>query len=156
MQLMKGVEFRVATEQDLERIVEMLADDKLGATREQFVLPLPDAYREAFRAIDADPNNELIVACLENEVIGVQQITFTPYLTHQGGWRATIEGVRTSSTVRGKGIGTELINYAIQRAKDRGCHLIQLTTDKKREDALRFYERLGFTATHEGMKMRLK
>lgn len=156
MQLVNGVEFRVATEQDLERIVEMLADDKLGATREQFVLPLPDAYREAFRAIDADPNNELIVACLENEVIGVQQITFTPYLTHQGGWRATIEGVRTSSTVRGKGIGTELINYAIQRAKDRGCHLIQLTTDKKREDALRFYERLGFTATHEGMKMSLK
>ncbi|MCG7344674.1 GNAT family N-acetyltransferase [Sporosarcina sp. ACRSL] len=150
------VKFRVATEQDLERIVEMLADDKLGATREQFVLPLPEAYQNAFQAIDADPNNELIVACLGNEVVGVQQVTFTPYLTHQGGWRATIEGVRTSSTVRGKGIGTELINYAIQRAKDRGCHLVQLTTDKKRDDALRFYERLGFKATHEGMKMRLK
>lgn len=150
------MEFRLATEQDLERIVEMLADDVLGATREQFVLPLPEVYREAFQAIDADPNNELIVACLDNEVVGVQQITFTPYLTRQGGWRATIEGVRTSSSVRGKGIGTELINYAVQRAKDRGCHLIQLTTDKKREDALRFYERLGFVATHEGMKMILR
>ena len=150
------VEFRVATEQDLERIVEMLADDKLGATRELFVLSLPEVYWTAFRAIDADPNNELVVACLGNEVIGVQQITYTPYLTRQGGWRATIEGVRTSSTVRGKGIGTKLINEAVQRAKHRGCHLIQLTTDKQREDALRFYERLGFKATHEGMKMSLK
>lgn len=148
--------FRIATEQDLEKIVEMLADDKLGATREQFVLPLPDVYREAFRAIDADPNNELVVACLGDEVVGVQQITFTPHLTRQGGWRATIEGVRTCSTVRGKGIGTELINWAIQRAEQRGCHLVQLTTDKTREDAIRFYERLGFQATHEGMKMKLK
>ena len=115
------VEFRLATEQDLERIVEMLADDKLGATREQFVLPLPEVYRTAFRAIDADPNNELVVACLGNEVIGVQQITYTPYLTRQGGWRATIEGVRTSSTVRGKGIGTKLINEAIQRAKNEAA-----------------------------------
>jgi len=134
----------------------MLADDKLGATREQFVLPLPEVYRAAFRAIDADPNNELVVACLGNEVVGVQQMTFTPYLTRQGGWRATIEGVRTSSTVRGKGIGTELINWAIERAKQRGCQLIQLTTDKTRDDAIRFYERLGFQATHEGMKMKLK
>lgn len=155
IQLVGKVQFRVATEQDLERIVEMLADDKLGATREQFVLPLPEVYREAFRAIDADPNNELVVACLGNEVVGVQQITFTPHLTRQGGWRATIEGVRTSSAVRGKGIGTALINWAIQRAEQRGCHLIQLTTDKTREDAIRFYERLGFQATHEGMKMKL-
>ncbi|MHC8515850.1 N-acetyltransferase family protein [Sporosarcina sp. ITBMC105] len=149
------VEFRLAIEQDLERIVEMLADDKLGATREQFELPLPDVYREAFRAIEADPNIELVVACLGNNVIGVQQITFTPHLTRQGGWRATIEGVRTYSSVRGKGMGTELIKWAIQRAKDRGCHLIQLTTDKERKDAIRFYERLGFQASHEGMKMTL-
>ncbi|GEN84511.1 GNAT family acetyltransferase [Sporosarcina luteola] len=147
--------FRLATEQDLERIVEMLADDKLGATREQFVLPLPEVYRDAFHAIDADPNNELVVACLGNKIIGVQQITFTPHLTRQGGWRATIEGVRTCSTVRGKGIGSELINWAIQRAEQRGCHIVQLTTDKTREDAIRFYERLGFQATHEGMKMKL-
>ncbi|WP_252504477.1 GNAT family N-acetyltransferase [Sporosarcina sp. Marseille-Q4943] len=150
------VVFRLATEHDLESIVEMLADDELGTTREQFVLPLPETYLKAFRAIDADPNNELVVACLGNEVVGVQQITFTPYLTHQGGWRATIEGVRTSSSVRGKGIGTELIRWAIRRAKERDCHLVQLTTDKKRGDALRFYERLGFTVSHEGLKMKFR
>ncbi|MDW0114386.1 GNAT family N-acetyltransferase [Sporosarcina saromensis] len=150
------VEFRLAIERDLERIVEMLADDKLGATREQFELPLPEVYREAFRAIEADPNNELVVAYLGNKVIGVQQITFTPHLTRQGGWRATIEGVRTCSSVRGKGIGTALIKWVIQRAKDRGCLLTQLTTDKERKDAIRFYERLGFQASHEGMKLTLR
>ncbi|PSL40249.1 ribosomal protein S18 acetylase RimI-like enzyme [Planomicrobium soli] len=147
--------FRLATEHDLDRIVEMLADDELGSTRERYEKPLPESYLKAFKAIAADANNELVVASLEKEVVGVQQITFTPYITHQGGWRATIEGVRTSSSERGKGIGTALIQFAIQRAKERGCHLVQLTTDKKREDALRFYEQLGFIATHEGMKMKL-
>ena len=149
------IKFRIATEQDLDKIVEMLADDLLGSKRERFEQPLPVSYKEAFQAITSDPNNELVVACDGNEVIGVQQITFTPYITHQGGWRATIEGVRTSSSVRGKGVGTELIRWAIHRARERGCHLIQLTTDKEREDALRFYERLGFKASHEGMKMKL-
>lgn len=95
------------------------------------------------------------MACLENEVIGVQQITFIPYLTYQGSWRATIEGVRTASSMRGKAVGTQLIGWAIQRAKERGCHLIQLTKDKEREDALRFYEHLGFVASHEGLKLKL-
>lgn len=149
------LKFRIATEQDLEKIVEMLADDVLGSKRERNERPLPDSYLKAFEAINADPNNELVVACRGDEIIGVQQITFTPYITHQGGWRATIEGVRTSSSERGKGLGTELIRFGIQRAKERGCHLVQLTTDKKREDALRFYESLGFKATHEGLKMSL-
>ncbi|WP_163103424.1 GNAT family N-acetyltransferase [Peribacillus alkalitolerans] len=150
------IKFRIATEQDLDGIVEMLSDDALGRERERYEQPLPDSYKIAFQAITSDPNNELVVACYGNEVIGVQQITFTPYITHQGGWRATIEGVRTSSSVRGKGIGTELIRWGIQRARERGCHLVQLTTDKKREDALRFYERIGFKASHEGLKMKLK
>ncbi|WP_078379880.1 GNAT family N-acetyltransferase [Sutcliffiella halmapala] len=149
------VTFRIATEKDLDRIVEMLADDVLGSQRERYEHPLPESYHKAFLAIETDPNNELVVACHNDEIIGVQQITFTPYLTHQGSWRATIEGVRTSSSVRGKGVGTELIRWGIQRAKERGCHLVQLTTDKKREDALRFYEKLGFHATHEGMKLKL-
>lgn len=149
------VSFREATEDDLEYIVALLSDDILGAARERYKKPLPNSYIEAFKAIDSDPNNELIIACHDNEVIGVQQITFTPYITYQGGWRATIEGVRTSSSVRGQGVGTQLIQWAIKRAKERGCHLIQLTTDKKRDDALRFYERLGFEATHEGMKLKL-
>ncbi|SDN64119.1 Ribosomal protein S18 acetylase RimI [Tenuibacillus multivorans] len=149
------IKFRVAREQDLDRIVEMLADDELGRKRERFEKPLPESYQKAFQAISDDPNNELIVACMGNKVIGVQQLTFIPYITHQGGWRATIEGVRTSTTERGQGIGTLMIEWAIQRAKERGCHLIQLTTDKQRPDALRFYEQLGFKATHEGLKMKL-
>ncbi|RXJ04406.1 GNAT family N-acetyltransferase [Anaerobacillus alkaliphilus] len=152
----KEINFRIATEQDLDKIVEMLADDVLGRKRERYEQPLPDSYIEAFRAISSDPNNELVVACHGDEIIGVQQITFTPYITYQGGWRATIEGVRTSSASRGKGIGTELINWGINRAKERGCHLVQLTTDKERPDALRFYEKLGFKATHEGLKLKLK
>lgn len=147
--------FRIANEQDLDSIVSMLADDTLGNKRERYEHPLPNSYLKAFSAIASDPNNELVVACVGNEVIGVQQITFTPYITHQGGWRATIEGVRTSASVRGKGVGTKLIKWAIQRAEERGCHLVQLTTDKKRPDALRFYEQLGFKATHEGLKLKL-
>lgn len=150
------ISYRIATEQDLESIVAMLADDVLGRTRERYEHPLPDSYKKAFEAITSDPNNELIVACHGNEVIGVQQITFTPYLTHTGGWRATIEGVRISSTVRGLGVGTGLIKLAIQRAKERGCHIVQLTTDKQRPDALKFYERIGFKATHEGLKLKLE
>ncbi|MED1950171.1 GNAT family N-acetyltransferase [Brevibacillus centrosporus] len=149
------VTFRIATANDLDQIVQMLADDELGKTRERYETPLPESYVKAFEAISSDPNNELVVACLGEEIVGVQQITFTPYLTHQGSWRATIEGVRTASSVRGKGIGSQLIGWAIDRAKARGCRLVQLTTDKKREDAHRFYERLGFQATHEGMKLKL-
>lgn len=104
---------------------------------------------------EADPNIELIVACDREEVVGVLQLTMTPFLTYQGGWRASIEGVRTASTHRGRGIGTLLIKRAIQRASDRGCHMIQLTTDKQRPEARRLYEKLGFEATHDGMKLHL-
>ncbi|WP_395940475.1 GNAT family N-acetyltransferase [Bacillus sp. E214] len=146
----------MATEKDLDCIVAMLADDVMGSKRERYEHPLPNSYIKAFKAITSDPNNELVVACDGNEVIvGVQQITFTPYITHQGGLRATIEGVRTAVSVRGMGVGTELIKWAIMRAEERGCHLVQLTTDKKRPDALRFYERLGFKATHEGLKLKI-
>ncbi|WP_409290469.1 GNAT family N-acetyltransferase [Peribacillus sp. SCS-37] len=150
-----GIHFRTAVEEDLDSIVAMLADDMLGSRRERWEQPLPESYRRAFEAISADPNNELVVAVHGNEVVGVQQITFTPYITHQGGWRATIEGVRTAASARGKGVGSALIKWAIQRAEERGCHLVQLTTDKERPDALRFYERLGFSSTHEGMKLKI-
>ncbi|WP_408015243.1 GNAT family N-acetyltransferase [Rossellomorea arthrocnemi] len=153
--LERELHFRQAVERDVDRIVEMLADDVLGSKRERYEHPLPESYIQAFKAIDSDPNNELVVACDGEKIVGVQQITFTPYLTHQGGWRATIEGVRTSASVRGEGVGTKLIQWAIGRAEERGCHLIQLTTDKQRPDALRFYERLGFQATHEGLKLKL-
>lgn len=151
----RNINIRLAVKPDLERIVEMLADDVLGKKRERYEMPLPESYIKAFQAISSDPNNELVVACLNYKIVGVQQITFTPYITHQGGWRATIEGVRICKSQRGQGIGSALISWAIQRAKERSCHLIQLTTDKQREEALMFYKRLGFQATHEGLKMPL-
>lgn len=150
-----ALRFRPATAQDLPTIVALLADDTLGATRERNENPLPTSYRDAFSAIDADPHNELVVACRDESVVGVLQLTFIPYLTYQGSWRALIEGVRVAATERGQGVGQALFEWAIERARDQGCRLIQLTTDKARPDALRFYERLGFTASHEGMKLHL-
>jgi ribosomal protein S18 acetylase RimI-like enzyme len=147
---------RPATASDLPRIVAMLADDPLGAERERFADPLPDRYHAAFEAIEQDSNNELLVVeGEEGDILAVMQITFTPYITHQGGWRATIEGVRVDRRYRGSGVGRELFAWAIRRAQERGCHLVQLTTDKKRPEALRFYEALGFVASHEGMKLKL-
>jgi len=147
---------RAATRADVPRIVALLADDPLGRERERFADPLPAAYYEAFAAIAADSNNELVVVESAGEVIGVLQITFIPYLTYQGGWRALIEGVRVASSARGHGVGEQLLRWAIACAAERGCHLVQLTTDKQRPDARRFYERLGFVASHEGMKLHLR
>ncbi|WHX25879.1 GNAT family N-acetyltransferase [Virgibacillus halodenitrificans] len=141
--------------QDLHEIIELLADDELGRKRERFEDPLPESYIKAFNAIQGDPNNELILAVFAEEIVGVLQITFTPYLTYQGGWRATIEGVRTNKFLRGKGIGTQMIEWAIHLAKERGAHVVQLTTDKQRPEALEFYKQLGFRASHEGLKMHL-
>ena len=134
----------------------MLADDKLGATREAFVDPLPESYYAAFCAIESDPNNEIIIAEHAGSSAGFFQLTYIPYLTYKGGWRALIESVRVRSEFRDRGIGSELIQYAIERSRSRCCHVVQLTTDKQRSEALRFYERLGFRATHEGMKLHLE
>ncbi|MCG1029137.1 GNAT family N-acetyltransferase [Virgibacillus halodenitrificans] len=142
--------------QDLHKIIELLADDELGRKRERLEDPLPESYIKAFNAIQGDPNNELILAVLAEEIVGVLQITFTPYLTYQGGWRATIEGVRTNKFLRGKGIGTQMIEWAIHLAKERGAHVVQLTTDKQRPEALEFYKQLGFRASHEGLKLHLR
>ena len=148
--------FRRALESDLPAIVRLLADDPLGATRESFESPLPAAYHHAFAAIDGDPNNELVVVVDEtNTVVGVLQMTFIPYLTYRGGWRALIEGVRVASSVRSSGVGRQLFEWAIRRAMDRNCHMVQLTSDKARPDAIRFYETLGFKPSHEGLKMHL-
>lgn len=148
--------FRNAKREDVPAIVRLLADDPLGAKRERFETPLPESYLSAFEAIDADPNNELVVACQTNEVVGVLQLTFIPYLTYQGGWRALIEAVRIDSKHRSRGLGKAMFEWAIDRSRERGCHLVQLTTDKSRPDAKRFYESLGFAASHEGMKLHLQ
>lgn len=153
---MPALSFRAALRADVPAIVHMLADDHLGRTREQVSDPLPDSYYAAFDALANDPNNELIVATDDARVVATLQITFTPSLSHQGSWRATLESVRTASELRGQGIGAALVAYAIERAQLRGCRMVQLSTDKSRADARRFYERLGFHATHEGMKLLLK
>ena len=148
--------FRRARREDVASIVRLLVDDPLGARREKHADPLPPAYYDAFAAIDADPNNELVVVDLEGEIVGVLQLTFIPYLTYQGGWRALIEGVRIDSRFRSSGLGRRLFQWAIGRAVERRCHLVQLTSDKARPDAIRFYESLGFVASHEGMKLPLR
>ena len=152
--------YRLATETDLIEIVRLLADDPLGAQRENFQLPLPDSYSKAFRAILADRNQELTVVerhvDQEPEIVATFQLSFIPYLTYQGGIRAQIEAVRVKSAYRGQGLGTEIFRYAIARSKEKGAHLLQLTTDKQRPEAKRFYESLGFRATHEGMKRSLR
>ena len=149
----KRLQFRAARKSDVESIVKMLADDPLGAARERFQSPLPQSYCDAFDSIESDANNELVVACVDKQVVGVLQLTFIPYLTYQGGWRALIEGVRVASGIRSQGVGREMFRWAINRARERGCCMLQLTSDKTRPDALRFYEGLGFTASHEGLKL---
>lgn len=148
--------FRQATREDLPEIVRMLADDFLGATRERYENPLPESYIKAFEEIDADKNNELIVAETDGEIVGTLQITFTPSISLQGGKRGTVESVRVDSKHRGKGLGKKLMLWAIERAKREGCYLLQLTTNSERTDAHRFYESLGFDGSHLGMKIYLK
>lgn len=145
--------FRSAGRGDVVAVVRLLASDPLGARRERFEQPLPSSYYRAFDVIEEDPHNDLLVAQRGGEIIGVLQLTLIPNLTYQGGWRAQIEGVRVSAEARGEGIGRALIEKAIERARDAGCRLVQLTTDKRRPEAVRFYESLGFRASHEGMKM---
>ncbi|WP_282783520.1 GNAT family N-acetyltransferase [Phaeodactylibacter xiamenensis] len=147
--------FRSATRIDVAAIVRLLADDKLGQQREDYRDPLPEAYYEAFNRIDQDPNQELMVVELAKQVIGTLQLSFIPYLTYQGGIRAQIEAVRIHKDHRGAGLGKTMMQWAIERARAKGAHVLQLTTDKKRPDALLFYERLGFVASHEGMKFHL-
>jgi GNAT superfamily N-acetyltransferase len=149
------VQFRTATRDDLATIVGLLADDMLGGSREAPAEPLPPAYVAAFEAIDSDPRSELIVADDAGAVVGVLQLTYIPGLTHQGSERAQIEGVRVAASHRGQGVGRLLFEFAIAKSRERGCRIVQLTTDKRRPDAHRFYESLGFVASHEGMKLTL-
>lgn len=148
------MKFRKAKREDVSVIVKMIANDKLGKLRESYKTPLPGFYYKAFENIAKDGNQELVV--LEDDtgaVIGTLQLSFIQYLTYKGGIRAQIEAVRIREDQRGKGIGEKMFTWAIERAKERGAHLIQLTSDKKRPEAIKFYEKLGFKATHAGMKL---
>lgn len=153
MDLDLDLRFRLACIEDLNSIIDLLADDELGAHREITGKEPAASYRQAFAAIQQDPNNELLVAEYKQKVVAVLQLTLTPNLSHQGIWRATIEGVRVASQLRSHGLGTRLMEMAIDRARQHGCRLVQLTSNSQRDSAIRFYERLGFEHTHAGMKM---
>ena len=153
---MSEVTFRLARQDDLPEIVRMLAEDDLGSQRERYEEPLPDSYIKAFEKIEKDSNHELIVAELDGEIVGSLHLIFIPSVSFQGGLRAQVESVRVDKLRRGQGIGSEMMRWVIERAKGRKAHLVQLTTHRSRDDAHRFYERLGFEKSHVGMKLNLK
>lgn len=153
---MSEVRFRRAQVADLPAIIALLADDGLGRQREDVSAPLNPRYLAAFQTIDADPNQLQAVAILGDQVIGTLQLTFIPGLTRKGAWRCQIEGVRIAAAHRGSGLGQKMFEWAIAQCKARSCELVQLTTDKSRSDAQRFYERLGFVASHVGYKRQLQ
>jgi GNAT superfamily N-acetyltransferase len=151
-----AVVLRRAQRRDVAAIVALMAADQLGATRDG-VRDRADlaAYEQAFCAIDADPAHILVVADAAGEVVGTLQLSFLPGLARRGALRAQIEAVRVAASQRGSGLGAAMMRWAISAASERGCSLVQLTTDKSRTDAHRFYQRLGFVASHEGMKLAL-
>lgn len=147
--------FRKAGRTDVPAIVRLLADDPLGSTRETVGDPVDPAYLAAFDAIDGDPNHRLMVADWEGRVVGCMQLTLIPHLTFRGGRRLQIEGVRVDQAFRGREVGAGMIEWAVAMARAEGCHLVQLTSNRERDDALRFYERQGFEPTHVGFKLNL-
>ncbi|MEU2539691.1 GNAT family N-acetyltransferase [Streptomyces iakyrus] len=150
---MGDLEIRSAVSDDVPAIVAMLADDPLGAQRES-----PDdlgPYLAALERLSADPNQHVVVAVRQGRVVGTLQLTIIPGLSRRGATRSIIEGVRIHADERGSGLGTQLIEWAIDTSREQGCQLVQLTSDRTRSDAHRFYERLGFTASHTGFKLQL-
>lgn len=152
---MTDIVFRPAQATDLPAIIALLSDDVLGQQREDARSPPNPRYIEAFQAILADPNQLQAVAILREEVIGTLQLTFIPGLARKGAWRGHIEGVRISSAHRGSGVGQQMFEWAIGQCRAKGCDLVQLTTDRQRPDAHRFYEKLGFVGSHIGYKLTL-
>jgi len=149
------VSFRTATRADLGAVIALLADDALGRKRERVEASPAECYVKALEAIEADPNQQVIVAVQDGAVIGTLQLSFLPGLSRQGQWRGQIEAVRIAAGQRGTGLGRQMMEWAIAQCRERGCGLVQLTSDKARVDAHRFYDNLGFVASHEGYKLTL-
>ncbi|EJN02297.1 GNAT family N-acetyltransferase [Phyllobacterium sp. YR531] len=147
--------FRKAVQSDLSHLIALLADDEIGQTREVVSDPVDGAYIQAFRAIGDDPNQLLVTVLHDETIIGCMQLSYIPGLSRSGMWRGQIESVRIAAGYRDQGIGRRMIEWAISNFKERGCGLVQLTSDKTRLDALRFYASLGFNPTHEGYKLSL-
>lgn len=151
-----NLQHRRAKLDDLKKIVSLLSDDKLGRTREQASSEVAQSYLDAFAKIDSDPNQYLMVLENDFEVIGTCHLTLMPSLTFSGSTRLQIEAVRVNSSIRGQNLGQQMIEFSINWGKEHGATIIQLTANKERPDALRFYEKIGFKASHEGMKLYLK
>jgi ribosomal protein S18 acetylase RimI-like enzyme len=149
------ITIRRARRDDVTAIVHMLADDALGGPRERIEDPLPAAYFDAFERVDRDPNIRLVVAEEGGAVIGCLQLCILPGISSQGSWRGLIEDVRVASHLRSRGIGEQLVQWAVTEARANGCKLVELLTSNSRVDAQRFYERLGFARSHVGMTLRL-
>jgi ribosomal protein S18 acetylase RimI-like enzyme len=149
-----SVAIRRARREDVERIVAMLADDRLGSARERLETPLPDSYFRAFARLDADPNVKLVVAEEAGAVVGCLQLCILPGLSSQGASRGLLEDVRVDASRRSRGIGEKLVRWAVDEARANGCKLVELLTHRTRVDAQRFYERLGFSRSHVGMTIR--
>ena len=150
---MHDVRVRKMQNTDLPRILQLLADDELGQLRETLQRVPHDNYRRAFTAINADPNQYLAVFEKNDNIIGCLQISFIPGLSRRGALRGQIESVRVAANVRGNGYGTLMMTWAIEKCREQGCSLVQLTSDKTRKDAQRFYQELGFVPSHEGFKL---
>lgn len=144
--------FRNASRDDLERLVELIADDGIAAERTGI---FGDAHVRGFDAIEASPDNELVVAVLDGRIVGVAQLTYIPGIARNGATRLLIEAVRVDASVRGQGVGRRLMEHAHERGRARGATLAQLTSDKQRPEAHRFYRSLGYGQTHEGFKLSL-
>lgn len=152
---MSHLVLRRANLADLPAIINLLADDELGRSREDSGTPPNSRYVEAFLGIDRDPHQLFAVALMGDAVVGCLQLTFIPGLSRLGIWRGQIESARIASSHRSQGLGEQMINWAIDTCREHQCGLVQLTTDVRRPDAHRFYEKFGFKATHMGMKMDL-
>ncbi|WP_429013597.1 N-acetyltransferase family protein [Comamonas sp. 4034] len=150
-----GLIFRTAHLADLPAIIALLADDALGREREVRANPPDSRYIAAFEAICADSNQRLVVAELQGQVVGTLQLSFVPGLSHTGAWRGQIESVRIAAALRGIGAGQQMLEWAVAQCREQGCSVVQLTTDKSRTDAHRFYQKLGFEPSHLGFKRKL-
>ena len=149
-----AVTLRRARRDDVAAIVAMLADDPLGSARERIEDPLPPSYFRAFETVEKDPNIQLVVAEAGGTVVGCLQLCILPGLSSQGASRALIEDVRVATHCRGRGIGEQLVQWAVAEARAKGCRLVELLTHNSRVDAQRFYKRLGFAPSHVGMTLR--
>jgi len=152
---MTKLTYRKAKIEDVKAIIALLVEDELGSSRENAAEKIDPKYIEAFHKIDSDPNQFLMVVNLDDEIVGTCHLTIMPSLTFTGSTRMQIEAVRVSEKHRGNKIGEWMIDTSIEYARSQGVKIIQLTTNKKRDRAKKFYEKVGFTATHEGMKLYL-